>query len=804
MLTNIGARLRRWRRRLSRAEWETNRLSLKRSEAPSHSPGLLLVQIDGLSRQQFERAMEAGRLPFLRRLHEREGCRLHTFYSGQPATTPAVQAELYYGVRAAVPAFSFLDARADAIGVMMHPDWAKRIEADLAAKHEGLLKDGSSWSNIYTGGATQEESHFCGASIGPGDMWATGKIRNIFLFAFLHFPSFLRLVALLPVELFISLRDAFYGVRRGQSPGREFLFILARVFICVGLREMVTLGAKIDLARGLPVIHVNYLGYDEQSHRRGPGSLFAHWTLRGIDRSVRDLHRAARRSDGRDYEVVIFSDHGQIRTRPFAQSCPGGLEGLLRRHWPGLSDADRTSSATHRDQSRLRHAPRLRPRRDAARAPDRSRLTPFEQTEFAVACMGPVGHLYFKKPLSDTDEARLIRDLLDGGVPGILQRRASDDAVLWHTSDQAPRYLPEESDLLRGPKELIPVLARDLADLARQPCAGNLVCLGWHPSRPSVSFTDENGAHCGPSPDETQGLLLLPPAFENLLHQPVVRPSQLREAALIHLGRRERPAHRRRTRAAPTHLRVVTYNVHYCKGLDGRFAPDRIARILRALDPDLIALQELDCGRPRSRGDDQLAVLAEELGLHQLFCPSIVNGEERYGHGLLATRPLSLVSQARLPTGGVPVIEPRDGLHATLTVGDREISVVTTHLGLAYAERAAQIDRLLQNDFLGGIPADRPALFLGDLNLAPGGKLYRRLVSRWQRASGDTVFRDVQAHAPNHVAIKTFPSFMPVRQLDHIFVTPQFKIQRVHSPANLLTRRASDHLPLVADLELDA
>lgn len=804
MLANIGARLRRWRRRLSRADWEVRSLRLPRSDSPSHSPGILLVQIDGLSRSHFERAVASGRLPFLRGLIQREGCRLHTFYSGQPATTPAVQAELYYGVRAAVPAFSFLDPRADAIGVMMHPEWAKRIEADLAAKHEGLLKGGSSWSNIYTGGATQQESHFCGASIGPSDMWATGKIRNIFLFAFLHFPSVLRLLALLPVELFLSLRDAVLGVFRGQPPGREFLFILARVFICVGLRELVTLGAKIDLARGLPVIHVNFLGYDEQSHRRGPGSLFAHWTLLGIDRAIRHLHRAARRSDGRDYEVVIFSDHGQIRTQPFARSCPGGLEGLLRRHWPGITDAERQNPAAHRDQNRLRHAPGLRRRREAARAPDRSRLTTFEQTEFAVACMGPVGHLYFKKPLSAEDEERLIRDLLAGGVPGVLQRRTGDDTILWHTSDQAPVTLPADTSLLRGPEEVLPMLARDLADLARQPCAGNLVCLGWRPGRPAVSFTDENGAHCGPSPEETLAFLLAPPAFEHLIHSPVLRPAELRQAALRHLGRREHPAHRRRARPTTAHLRVVTYNVHYCKGLDGRFAPARIARILRDLDPDIIALQELDCGRPRSRGDDQLAALAAELGLHQLFCPSIVNGEERYGHGLLSTRPLSLITQARLPTGNVPVIEPRDGLHATLTVGDREISVITTHLGLAYAERAAQIDRLLQNDFLGGIPADRPALFLGDLNLAPGGKLYRRLVARWGKVNGHAVFRDVQAHAPDHVALKTFPSFMPVRQLDHIFVTPHFTIRRVHSPANLLTRRASDHLPLVADLELDA
>lgn len=817
MLSEIGSRLRRWRRRFSRAEWETRSLRLPRSTAPAHSPGLLLVQIDGLPRAEFERAIAAGRMPFLRRLLRHEGSKLHTFYSGVPSTTPAVQAELHYGVRAAVPSFNFLDPRADAIGQMNHPEWAKRIEANLADGREGLLRGGSSWSNIYTGGATQHESHFCGASIGLGDMWQTGKIRNIFLFAFLHFPSFLRLLALLPIELALSLAAAARGVWSGQSAARELLFILARVFVCVGLRELITLGVKIDLARGLPVIHVNYLGYDEQSHRRGPDSRFAHWTLLGIDRSIRQLHRAARRSDGRDYEVWIFSDHGQSRARPFAQLCPGGLEGLLRHHWPGLSATERAADRPFRISDRFAHAPPFplpgRARRLAARE-DRTRLTPFEQTEFAVACMGPVGQVYFKKPLTSDAEDALVRALLAGGVPGILRRR-KNGTVAWATLARDVE-LPGDTSLLRGPAELLPAIAEDLAALARQTYAGDLVCLGWHPDLGSFSFADENGTHCGPSPAEVQGLLVLPPASGHLLPGPIVRPDELRQAALRHLGRAPRPAHRRRPApppAAPSAepaapagvpLRVVTYNTHYCKGLDGRFAPDRIARILRDLDPDLVALQELDCGRPRSRGDDQLAYLAAELGLHQLFCPSIVQGEERYGHGLLSVHPLRLVRQARLPTGDVPVIEPRDGLHAAVTVGDREIAVITTHLGLAHAERAAQIDRLLADDFLGGLPPDRPAIFLGDLNLVPGGKLYRQLVAGWSGPGGRPTFRDVQAHAPHHVAVKTFPSFLPVRQLDHIFVTPHFGIRTVHSPANLLTRRASDHLPLVADLTLHA
>ncbi len=802
MLTEIGARLRRWRRRFSRAEWEARHLGLRRSTAATHAPGLLLIQIDGLGRTQLEKAVAARRMPFLRHLLRHGGCALHTFYSGVPSTTPAVQGELYYGEPAAVPAFSYLDPRADAIGTMANPDWAKRVEADLSRQSEGLLTGGSSWSNIYTGGAGQEESHFCGASIGFSDMWRTGKIRNIFLFAFLHFPSFLRLIALLPIELVISVGDALRGIVKGHTPLRELRFIISRVFICVGLREMIGLGAKIDLARGLPIIHVNFLGYDEQSHRRGPSSLFAHWTLLGIDRAIRHLNRAAHRSEGRDYEVWIFSDHGQIRSQPFIQRVPGGLEALLRRHWPGLPAPERQSRQL-RSQDRHTHGwlPALRAHRRDERALNRSRLTAFEQKEFVVACMGPVGHVYFKRQLEPAEEEQLAQHLLADGVPGVLLHRGDD--VVWLTRGHEA-VLPGDTSLLRGPPELLPHLARDLVRLADHPWSGNIICLGWHPDGTSVSFANENGAHGGPSPEETQGFLMLPPASAHLLPEEVVRPSELRNAALVHLGRSPRPVHQRRNALHPARIRIVTYNVHYCRGLDGRFAPDRVARILRELDPDIIALQEIDVGRPRSRGDDQLAYFAAELGLHQLFCPSIIDGEEHYGHGLLSTRPLRLVRQVRLPTGGSLVVEPRDGLHAAVAIDGREVAVITTHLGLAYAERSAQVDRLLQDDFLGGLTSADPGLFLGDLNLSPGGKLYRRLVARWAGQNGHAVFHDVQAHAPGHTAVKTFPSFFPVRQLDHIFATPHFRILGVHSPINLLTRRASDHLPLVADLELNA
>ncbi|MEX2606330.1 MAG: hypothetical protein WD708_03210 [Kiritimatiellia bacterium] len=71
------------------------------------------------------------------------------------------------------------------------------------------------------------------------------------------------------------------------------------------LRELIRFRILLDIKHGERLVHANFLDCDEQAHRRGPGSAFAHWTLRGIDRTIRDLYRAAQRSDLRDYEFIL-------------------------------------------------------------------------------------------------------------------------------------------------------------------------------------------------------------------------------------------------------------------------------------------------------------------------------------------------------------------------------------------------------------------------------------------------------------------------------------------------------------------
>ncbi|MEW6158431.1 MAG: alkaline phosphatase family protein, partial [Verrucomicrobiota bacterium] len=441
--------VRKWRRRFSRSEWALRRLRLSPASGPSSEPGLLLIQIDGLSRDQMERAMVRGRLPFLRSLQQRQHYELTTFYSGLPSTTPAVQAELFYGVCCAVPAFSFLDRPTKRIATMYKPDWVKKVEADLQKQCTGLLAGGSSWSNIYTGGAALEESHFCAASIGPGDFLKSVSWWGLLSIILLHFPAVLRLLFLLVMEIFLALWDVMRGVWAGENFYQEIKFILSRLFVGVGLRELVTIGAAVDLARGLPIVHVNFLGYDEQSHRRGPDSAFAHWSLKGIDFAIKKLYIEAQRSHRREYRVWIFSDHGQERVRSFYEEFPGGIERVMHE---ALTQAPPPQGRRTRGSMRMSRADWMgdrRARRRLERAQKEESLSVEEETLFSVTALGPVGHVYLGQKTSVDEKLALAKWLVNrGGVPGVLMALSPAGGLwvhskgVWRLPEEAREHLP--------------------------------------------------------------------------------------------------------------------------------------------------------------------------------------------------------------------------------------------------------------------------------------------------------------------------------------------------------------------------
>ncbi|MEP4547656.1 MAG: hypothetical protein ABJ000_15860 [Saccharospirillum sp.] len=173
-----------------------------------------MVQVDGLSRPELEAALAKGEMPFLKQLLQREHYRLHTHYSGLPSTTPAVQAELFYGMPCAVPSFSFRDPASQRIVRMYEPGIAAEVEKRLERDGEaGLLTGGSAYSDNFTGGA--EEPHFCPSSMGWGPSLRRANPLVLLAFLLTNLYSFLRVGALLVVETVLALVDLLRGTASG-------------------------------------------------------------------------------------------------------------------------------------------------------------------------------------------------------------------------------------------------------------------------------------------------------------------------------------------------------------------------------------------------------------------------------------------------------------------------------------------------------------------------------------------------------------------------------------------------------------
>ena len=242
----------------------------------------------------------------------------------------------------------------------------------------------------------------------------------------------------------------------------------------------------------------------------------------------------------------------------------------------------------------------------------------------------------------------------------------------------------------------------------------------------------------------------------------------------------------------------MTYNVHSCRGTDGKLDVGRIAAVIAQSRPDIVALQEVDVRRSRTGGIDQAHAVAERLGMHFHFNAALTVAEERYGDALLTALPMKLIKSGPLPNlrkvevrGRKIELEDRGALWAEIEVEGRPVQVITTHLGLVPPEQKLQTQVLAGPEWLGAAP--RPLIVLGDLNATPRYAAYKRLVAG---------LHDARKLAPGRPGAPTFPSRMPMIRIDHIFVSDGIEVDGVHAPDTALGRIASDHLPLVMDFSL--
>jgi endonuclease/exonuclease/phosphatase family metal-dependent hydrolase len=240
--------------------------------------------------------------------------------------------------------------------------------------------------------------------------------------------------------------------------------------------------------------------------------------------------------------------------------------------------------------------------------------------------------------------------------------------------------------------------------------------------------------------------------------------------------------------------RIVTYNVHRCVGNDRRLDVARVAAVLARLNPDIVALQELDVGRRRTGGVDQAHEIARQLDMACHFHAALQVEEERYGDAILTAYPERLVKVGPLPGyHRMRGLEPRGALWVEVEIDGRPVQIINTHLGLVPREQQIQATHLAGPAWLEHADCRWPAILLGDFNATASSVVYRTLTAR---------LRSARRLARRKQPSSTFPSPLPVLRIDHHFVSPGIEVQDIFAPFDPLSRVASDHLPLVMDFDL--
>ena len=319
----------------------------------AHDPGLIVVQIDGMSRPALVEILAAGRMPVLDALLASGELMLDGWLPLLPSCTPASQAGILHGDNDGVPGFRWFEKSSGRLLVANHPKDAAEIERRLSTGDGLLAHAGVSVGNLLAGDAAT--SHLTMATIGGAR--ATGGGGRI-----AGYPvdprSWLRITGAMIVELLAEIRQARQQRRDDVRPRmrRGWRFALERVITNVPLRVLSTAIVIHAVKRGRPVIYVDFTGYDEIAHHCGPGRPEPFDAAEKIDRSIGHILEAAATAP-RPYRLVVLSDHGQSLGSTFRQRYGTSLVRLIASR---IGEATTFDDAAPRGEyadglTRLRH-----------------------------------------------------------------------------------------------------------------------------------------------------------------------------------------------------------------------------------------------------------------------------------------------------------------------------------------------------------------------------------------------------------------------------------------------------------------
>ena len=502
--------------------------------------GLIMLQIDALAYSDLRRAMERGFCPTIKKLLEEEEFDLRRWFCGLPSATPYCQAGMFHGENAGIPAFRFYDKPARKIITCNAPHGVQYIRDRIKAP--GALAGGSSYVNLIDGDA--QTVAFTVATREKMPIYQRLGGTRMAILIMLHPIRVARMVLQSVREYLLEEWERFRGELARRATHSEGIFPFIRILSNVIIRELQTMAILLDVYLGVPVIYSTFMQYDELAHHFGPSSKQALADLHRTDSRISEIWRMARIAGGRQYDIVILSDHGMTPAESyrvkFGESLGATVEKMLdvdvlASHSEASEYADIgpevieavavmtpvEHKGTQRTLRRMKDWLRSRYGLREIIVPEKYRVA--ARHDVVITYSSCLALLYFaddEKQLAlqdivrDPRRARLYSGLLNHPGIGLVATRASEGV---HVESRLGKALIHSGELRvierQNPMEPYGTqsyVLRAVEYLVNQPNAGDCVLFGAYDGYDIVSFDDQVGAHGSAGGDQVYPFLITP------------------------------------------------------------------------------------------------------------------------------------------------------------------------------------------------------------------------------------------------------------------------------------------------------
>src|SRR5436190_9304756 len=539
------------RRRLLRWYYGLKYRVFRRERRPRDGRrGLIVLQIDALAYAELRRAIELGYCPTITKMVRAEGYILRRWFCGLPSATPYCQAGIFHGENDGIPAFRFYDKASRFVVTCNSPRGVQYIRDRIHTP--GALAGGSSYVNLLDGDAQTVA-------------FTVATRRRMSVYRRLGGTRMALLVALHPIRAAIIvlysvlewLREEWertVGELARRRTHSEGLFPFIRIVSNVVVRELQTMAILLDIYLGVPVIYSTYMQYDELGHHFGPASWQALRDLRRTDSRIRSIRRMIRSAAGRDYDLVILSDHGMAPSASYRVLYGEPLGSTIQRILDGdAARRGRVSLSTHTSENPTSEyggvAPSLLetlaeqtpPRRRALRRglrrlgawlrrhygvrelilPEKYRVD--DRHDVVVTYSSSLALVYFADTAArleyaaiagDRRRAQLYAELLSHSGIGLIGTLDGDavrvESAKGHARIRDGVLRDTNGDNPLEPYGTEPLLARAVERLVRQTNAGDLVLFGAYDGYEIVCFDDQVGAHGSAGGNQLRPFLIAP------------------------------------------------------------------------------------------------------------------------------------------------------------------------------------------------------------------------------------------------------------------------------------------------------